>query len=434
MAAPQRARAPQRAMAAARPRTPAKFGRCAPRGTRTNPKASSSPKVDNIDLDWAPILSWRDHATVLVGAASSGLAMAFLAFRGRRPAVGVFVGAVVGIATRYFLIETKHQRALVEGPELGDSNSSFDEVGGIVVHYKVEDPPRTKGGVGRAPSAVLHASHGFGANCYSWEGIQGKLSEELDCRVVCHDTPGFGLTPRPKEIRDFTLLRNAEVSLDLVDLVTEDLNDKGGLILMGHSMGCISAAHAALQRAEQTRALVLVAPAIRAVTGSGAAGPGWPVTRARGAIASKIVYAVIRPFLLVLLRALVRSKAFWQRGLGAAFSDKTKVSEETVDGYRRAKMVKRWDVGMIKFVVAQIFGGGTRGLVEGIASLSRRGVKVVIIHGEDDRIVPCSNSRRLAEIIPGCELKVLPRCGHNPQEEAQEAFVRELKRWYAAEA
>ncbi len=66
-----------------------------------------------------------------------------------------------------------------------------------------------------------------------------------------------------------------------------------------------------------------------------------------------------------------------------------------------------------------------------LAELCRRtGLPVLIIHGVHDALVPASNSRRLAAMLPGCELALLQRCGHMPQEEWPQPFV-ELVREFA---
>ncbi|GLI69240.1 hypothetical protein VaNZ11_013815 [Volvox africanus] len=51
------------------------------------------------------------------------------------------------------------------------------------------------------------------------------------------------------------------------------------------------------------------------------------------------------------------------------------------------------------------------------------GLPVLIIHGLFDKLVPASNSQRLARMLPGCELVLLDKCGHMPQEELPEIFV-----------
>lgn len=55
--------------------------------------------------------------------------------------------------------------------------------------------------------------------------------------------------------------------------------------------------------------------------------------------------------------------------------------------------------------------------------VASRGLPVLMIHGLYDRLVPASNSQRLARMLSGCELVLLDRCGHMPQEEMPDIFV-----------
>ncbi|MGH2626480.1 MAG: alpha/beta fold hydrolase, partial [Anaerolineales bacterium] len=48
----------------------------------------------------------------------------------------------------------------------------------------------------------------------------------------------------------------------------------------------------------------------------------------------------------------------------------------------------------------------------------------LVICGEDDGMVPPENSRQLAAMIPGAQLRLIPQCGHLPMLEQPEA-VRE---------
>lgn len=41
--------------------------------------------------------------------------------------------------------------------------------------------------------------------------------------------------------------------------------------------------------------------------------------------------------------------------------------------------------------------------------------QVLIVHGENDALVPFRNSRKLAQIIPNAQFAGLSACGHNPQ-------------------
>ena len=58
----------------------------------------------------------------------------------------------------------------------------------------------------------------------------------------------------------------------------------------------------------------------------------------------------------------------------------------------------------------------------------KKGLKLRIIHGEADAIVPISNSQRLEAALDATGqaglLTQLPRCAHLPHEEDPEGFVR----------
>ena len=66
-------------------------------------------------------------------------------------------------------------------------------------------------------------------------------------------------------------------------------------------------------------------------------------------------------------------------------------------------------------------------LIDGMKTRVAEGkLKVVIVHGTEDTVVPISNSRRLLAAIPGAHLIEIPRCGHVPHEEEKEAFLQHL--------
>jgi pimeloyl-ACP methyl ester carboxylesterase len=52
---------------------------------------------------------------------------------------------------------------------------------------------------------------------------------------------------------------------------------------------------------------------------------------------------------------------------------------------------------------------------------------VMIIAGDDDRVIPTEQSINLAKQIPGAQLAVLPICGHVPQDEYPEAFLSAMQ-------
>ena len=58
--------------------------------------------------------------------------------------------------------------------------------------------------------------------------------------------------------------------------------------------------------------------------------------------------------------------------------------------------------------------------------------QVLIVHGEDDRLVPLRNSKRLTALIPHSRLVILPECGHSPQEEMPHRLVSSVQEFLAA--
>ncbi len=48
----------------------------------------------------------------------------------------------------------------------------------------------------------------------------------------------------------------------------------------------------------------------------------------------------------------------------------------------------------------------------------------LVITGDDDRIVPTEQSRRLARALPNAELVVVPASGHIAHEETPAAFMQ----------
>ncbi len=52
---------------------------------------------------------------------------------------------------------------------------------------------------------------------------------------------------------------------------------------------------------------------------------------------------------------------------------------------------------------------------------------MLILHGSGDRLVPVSNSRRLAKLMPNAELIEYVDCGHVPQEELPKKFIQSVK-------
>ena len=51
----------------------------------------------------------------------------------------------------------------------------------------------------------------------------------------------------------------------------------------------------------------------------------------------------------------------------------------------------------------------------------------LILHGEQDNLIPVAAARKFADAIPGAELVIYPDAGHLPQEELAEESAEDLR-------
>ena len=117
------------------------------------------------------------------------------------------------------------------------------------------------------------------------------------------------------------------------------------------------------------------------------------------------------------------------------------------------QLMKGWEMGILRFLQARFMANehwktveaaqkprssahsGTEYVTKGNSLLARfeqavkdTGIPVLIIHGEQDTLVPIGNSCRLAAVIHAPLIKI-SGCGHTPAEELPEMFVEEVSRF-----
>ncbi|CAD7704677.1 unnamed protein product [Ostreobium quekettii] len=250
-------------------------------------------------------------------------------------------------------------------------------------------------------------------------------------------------------------------------------------ILVGHSMGSLSVALDVVDNPHQVKALVFSAPAILALSSfrsrsdtndkepllqtsqSGLQSANDTSNRQpRQALTGRIaaVLAVLwgtvwrqlvwlflwvsQPVSVFSLRSLVRSRAFWKRGLANAYFQPG-YEERLINSYRLPSLVRGWEWGLVRFTRSRLERGkqsfaqrvseawtGQKELstVQRIANVvEKHNIPVLIVHGVNDKIIPVNNSRRLATLIPGAKLVEYADCGHVPHEEYPERFVDDVK-------
>jgi pimeloyl-ACP methyl ester carboxylesterase len=305
--------------------------------------------------------------------------------------MGMILLAILGLALLIvaigpFLVPVPPLEGTVPPEQLVDPDSKFVDVNGLRVHYK-------EAGQGE-PALILQ--HGFAASLFSWREVLGPLAQGR--RVVAFDRPAFGLTERPMEWEGpnpYSPDTQADLTIGLMDALGIQK-----AVLVGNSAGGTVSALAALRYPERLLALVLVDPAIYQ-----GGRPAWFSLLAR------------TPQMQRLGPLLARQIQKWGRKFGeSAWHDPSRLTDEIWQGYTKPLQAENWDRGLWNLTAAS----EPTGLGE---QLDRLEMPVLVLTGDDDRIVPTEQSVRLAGELPNAELVIFPNCGHVPQEECPDLFL-----------
>lgn len=280
---------------------------------------------------------------------------------------------------------------------LADPDSQFIEVNGVDLHVK-------KMGQGEPVFLLLH---GFASSLYTWQALMEPLSQLGT--VIAFDRPAFGLTERPLDWEGqnpYSPEAQVELVRGLLDHFSVDQ-----AILVGNSAGGTLAMQAALALPERVSGLILAAPAVY----SGGGTPAWvrplletPQLRRLGPLVSR--------------QFLARSSEL----IGLAWDDPTRITPEILALYQKPLQVENWDRALWEFTLAS----RPANLVERLDQLT---LPVLVITGDNDRVVPTAESIRLSEELPNVQLVVIDNTGHVPQEEKPDLFVEAVKDFLATQ-
>jgi pimeloyl-ACP methyl ester carboxylesterase len=305
-----------------------------------------------------------------------------------RTGLAVLAGGLAVGLVGPFLVPVPALEDTLPPKNLADPDSQFIEINGLDVHVKVM-------GQGEPVFVLLH---GFGASLYSWQAVMESFSQLGT--VIVYDRPAFGLTERPLDWEG----QNPYGPEEQVLLLKGVLDHFGveQAILVGHSAGGVVAMQTTLAYPERLAALILVDPAVY----SGGGAPAWvrpllgtPQMRRLGPLAVRLIQA----------RGTELIKMAWH--------NPARLSQETLELYKKPLQAENWDRALWEFTLAS----RPAGLEKRLNELT---LPLLVITGDDDRIVPTANSLRLADELPGARLVVIPDAGHVPHEEQPEAFMQ----------
>ncbi len=305
--------------------------------------------------------------------------------------LGLLVFLLLAVLVGPFLVPVPPLADSVSEKELAEPDSRFIDVNGLTVHYK-------EMGQGETTFILLH---GFGASVFSWSEVMTPFSTLG--RVIAFDRPAFGLTSRLLTWQgDSPYSPEAQVAL-VIALMDSLGVEKAWLV--GNSAGGTVSVATALAHPERVSGLILVDAAIYAGGGS----PAW---------VSPLFHTPQMDHLGPLVARQLKAQG--DDFIRTAYHDPALVSAEVLDGYHKPLRAANWDRALWELTKAS----HPLNLPERLAELK---LPVLVITGDDDRIVPTEQSLQLAKDIPGAQLAVIQNAGHLPHEEKPAEFMQAVQ-------
>lgn len=281
-----------------------------------------------------------------------------------------------------------------------DPDSQFIEINDLSVIIK-------KAGSGEPAFILLH---GFGASTFSWREVITPLSAYGT--VIAYDRPAFGLTERPiawEGENPYSQESNLAILLGFIDAM-----DIEKAIFVGNSAGGTLATAFTITYPDRVQALIEVDAAVYQTV------PDNPLLN----------WLLNTPQMDRLGPLVARMVANRQADsfLASAWYDTTILEQnpEILEGYQVPFRVENWDRALWEHTQV------TRA-PNFVDQLGEINVPILVISGENDQIVPLSNSAQLAADVPGAIVNVIPNCGHLPQEECPQAFMQTIDQFLESE-
>ena len=313
--------------------------------------------------------------------------------------IRIILVLLVLLVAAFFIIRTPDTDRAEMIAKYGNDASRFLEDGhGGKIHYRDE---------GKMDGQAIFLIHGSNSSLQTWEPLVALLGEKY--RLISLDLFGHGLTgPNPTGAYDADT--NIAAAVRVLDAVGVDQ-----AYWVGNSMGGWLTWRAGLSVPERTAGLALID-----ASGAQVEEKGQVYLGAR--LAQSWIGQMLLPEITP--RFLVKSS------LEESVARPERLSEELVDRY--------WE--LLRFPgnrQASLDRARTPRQPEKWADVGSLEMPVLLLWGEQDKVIPVSHAKAFASAIPETKLIIYPDFGHLPMEENTEQVARDIDDWIeslAAEA
>jgi 2-hydroxymuconate-semialdehyde hydrolase len=276
----------------------------------------------------------------------------------------------MGNAARAF-VDALMTHKSVPVQQLAGKDSHFVSVDGQQLHYTRH---------GRGTPIIL--IHGFAGSTYTWRELIPLLAPTHTVYAV--DLLGFGLSDKPTD-GEYSMSNQARLIIGFVEAL--------GLqqpALVGHSMGAVIAACAALPSPARIGSLVLIDPGFY---------HGRPPPFAKH---------LFFPFDVLAAKSFY-TKGVRKKSLQRCYYDQSLITDALVDNYLKPTSTPGAVAALARINKTEV--------VNAIDICVRLRLPTLLVWGRYDGIVPLEDAERVRQEIAGSQLAVIDDAGHMVQEE-----------------
>ncbi len=229
-------------------------------------------------------------------------------------------------------------------------------------------------------------------------------------RAIAIDVPPFGFSEKPKGADVYSRERQAERIIGALDsLGIDEVN------LIAHSVGARPAIETTLRVQDRVKNFVLVDPAL------GFASEDKPTFQQNNPSLLLRAFFAFKPLRNAALATYGTNPLFTKRLFQSFVSNKDAITDENVATMQKPLVVNgttRAQGDWLEYFL--VFKDNS--MASNFLNFQNLKMPVLIIWGSTDSITPLWQGKKLRDLIPHSELKVMPNVGHIPYIEDMENF------------